>query len=42
MVGRTPWSARVPPDPLLLSAADWPARGPAADGGVRPTTYALG
>src|SRR6266581_3354839 len=36
-VGRTPWSARVPLDPLPLPKCEWPARGPAADQGVRPT-----
>jgi len=43
MVGRTPWSARVPPDPLFPNEINWiwpPARGPAADQGVRPTIYA--
>src|SRR5207302_279269 len=40
-VGRTPWSARVPLDPLLVrnqfpAEREWPARGPAADQGVRP------
>jgi len=49
MVGRTPWSAtwsaRVPLDPLFSGrieahASDEPARGPAADQGVRPTTCA--
>jgi hypothetical protein len=42
-VGRTPWSARgplaplyVPPSQSLLSS-ERPARGPAADQGVRPT-----
>jgi len=43
-VGQTPWSARVPLDPLfapreVLAARDKPARGPAADQGVRPTIY---
>src|SRR5438876_8459628 len=41
-VGRTPWSARVPPDPLFVwnqlpAERERPARGPAADQGVRPT-----
>ena len=45
-MGRTPWSARVPLDPLFANeinfdlAACKPARGPAADQGVRPTIYA--
>src|SRR6266702_503439 len=44
-VGRTPWSARVPPDPLFVwnqfpAERERPARGPAADQGVRPTIYA--
>ena len=45
MVGRTPWSARVPLDPLFPNeinldlAAGKLARGPAADQGVRPTIY---
>ena len=44
-VGRTPWSARVPLDPLFVwnqfpAEREWPARGPAADQGVRPTIYA--
>src|SRR6266581_9029750 len=43
--GRTPWSARVPPDPLFVwnqlpAERERPARGPAADQGVRPTIYA--
>jgi len=35
-VGQTPWSARVPLDPLfaLQNQPDRPARGPAADQGV--------
>jgi hypothetical protein len=43
IVGRTPWSARVPLDPLFalhgqeLPFPKKPARGPAADQGVRPT-----
>src|SRR5437879_2074311 len=42
IVGRTPWSARVPLDPLFVSKQfpaerERPARGPAADQGVRPT-----
>jgi hypothetical protein len=42
IVGRTPGSARVPLDPLLASRINLiqtcrPARGPAADRGVRPT-----
>src|SRR5580692_7140996 len=42
-VGRTPWSARVPLDPFfgngssLMRHTGKPARGPAADQGVRPT-----
>src|SRR6266568_4872093 len=44
-VGRTPWSARVPLDPLFVwnqfpAECEWPARGPAADQGARPTIYA--
>jgi hypothetical protein len=44
-VGRTPWSARVPLDPLYagtvrrLRHREGPARGPAADEGVRPTFH---
>ena len=40
LVGRTPWSARVPLDPLSVAAeirAHEPTRGSAADQGVRPT-----
>ena len=36
-MGRTPWSARVPPDPFFGDKVCKPARGPAADQGVRPT-----
>jgi peptidoglycan/xylan/chitin deacetylase (PgdA/CDA1 family) len=36
IVGRTPWSARVPLDPLF-GVQHRPAGGPAADQGVRPT-----
>jgi hypothetical protein len=45
-VGRTPWSARDALVPLfaprnqVLADIDGPARGPAADEGVRPTNYA--
>jgi len=45
-VGQTPWSARVPLDPLphvqdqALTRSGKPARGPAAGEGARPTTYA--
>src|ERR1017187_10394606 len=35
-VGRTPWSARVPLDPLLAVCRE-PTRASAADPGVRPT-----
>ena len=37
LVGRTPWSARVPVDPHVPAASAQPAGGPAADRGVRPT-----
>jgi len=43
IVGRNPCSARVPLDPLFafclqpIQAMKRPVRGPAADGGVRPT-----
>ena len=46
IVGRTPWSARVPLDPLFAPQnqphviPERRARGPAADQGVRPTFYA--
>jgi hypothetical protein len=46
--GRTPWSARVPLDPFFASASSLmhhtgePARGPAADQGVRPTLSGIG
>jgi hypothetical protein len=46
IVGRTPWSARVPPDPLFAppnqphAIPERPARAPAADQGVRPTINA--
>jgi hypothetical protein len=45
-VGQTPWSARVPQDPPVRSKnqrpaqPNRPARGPAADEGVRPTNHA--
>ena len=45
-VGRTPWSARVPLDPLFarrvrpVDNRDRPTRASAADRGGRPTTYA--
>ena len=45
-MGQTPWSARVPLDPLFLAKNPGPAkrkratRGPAADEGVRPTNRA--
>jgi hypothetical protein len=42
IVGRTLWSARVPLDPFfaarLTASAGNPAKGPAADQGVRPTS----
>ena len=44
IVGRTPWSARVPLDPLFASEirlsprVNRPTRASAADQGVRPTT----
>src|ERR1035438_10540191 len=44
--GAVPLDRAGPPGPALrsrnqfLSASNWPARGPAADGGVRPTIYA--
>jgi hypothetical protein len=43
-VGRTPWSARVPPDPLFaneskLMRTSWPTRASAADLGIRPTQH---
>jgi len=47
-VGRTPWSARDAPVPLYarrvrhLRHGERPARGPAADEGVRPTDCAVG
>ena len=37
VVGRTPWSARVPQDPLVHSGNAQPTGGSAADQGVRPT-----
>ena len=37
VVGRTPWSARVPLDPLFANSISEPASAPAADPGVRPT-----
>jgi hypothetical protein len=37
MVGRTPWSARVPLDPLFVSPFNKPTGGSTADQGVRPT-----
>lgn len=45
VVGQTPRSARVPLDPLLANISiarerQEPARGPAADQGVRPTINA--
>jgi hypothetical protein len=46
LVGRTPWSARVPPDPLLTrrdqpqAIPEWPTRESAADQGVHPTVIA--
>src|SRR5216683_1180243 len=45
VVGRTPWSARVPLDPLLanrirVARRARPTRASAADQGVRPTTGA--
>ena len=36
-MGRTPWPARVPQDPLLASEPGKPTRASAADQGVRPT-----
>ena len=45
MVGRTPWSARVPPDPLSARRIkrsrhrDRPTGASAADQGVRPTVF---
>jgi len=41
-VGRTPWSARVPLDPLLgfVYRTSWPTWASAADQGVRPTALA--
>src|SRR5580658_2725463 len=40
LVGRTPWSARVPLDPLFHSQ-NRPTRASAADQGVRPTARCL-
>jgi len=43
LIGRTPWSARVPLDPFFANGSSFmrragkPAKGRAADQGVRPT-----
>jgi hypothetical protein len=45
VVGRTPWSARVPLDPLSAGIAGCPkrpTRASAADQGVRPTMQPTG